>query len=201
MIISHRYRFIFIKTLKTAGTSIEIYLSGQCGPQDVVTPIIPAHPDHQPRNHRGFFNHISAYLVRRGVTPALWRSYFKFCVERNPWDKALSHFDMLRRRGDDDLSFDQYLAAGEVGSAWKLYTDDDDETLLVDRVLRYESLNEGLSDTFAQLGIPFSGDLGVHAKRGSARQGHDYRRHYSEAQRQRIAELCDWEIRHLGYRF
>ena len=39
MIISHRHRFIFIKTRKTAGTSIEIALSRYCGPSDVITPI------------------------------------------------------------------------------------------------------------------------------------------------------------------
>ncbi len=40
MIICHRYRFIFIKTRKTAGTSIEIALSRFCGENDVITPIL-----------------------------------------------------------------------------------------------------------------------------------------------------------------
>lgn len=42
MIISHKHRFIFIKTRKTAGTSIEISLSRYCGKDDVITPITPA---------------------------------------------------------------------------------------------------------------------------------------------------------------
>ncbi len=41
MIISHRHRFIFIKTGKTAGTCVEIALAGLCGPEDVITPIVP----------------------------------------------------------------------------------------------------------------------------------------------------------------
>ena len=41
MIISLKNKFIFIKTEKTAGASIEIALSKYCGPNDIVTPISP----------------------------------------------------------------------------------------------------------------------------------------------------------------
>ena len=39
MIISHSRNFIFIKTRKVSGTSMEISLSQVCGGDDVVTPI------------------------------------------------------------------------------------------------------------------------------------------------------------------
>ena len=48
MIISHKYRFIFVKTRKTAGTSVEAYLSQHCGDSDVLTPIHPPLPGHVP---------------------------------------------------------------------------------------------------------------------------------------------------------
>ena len=41
MIASRKYGFIFIKTMKTAGTSIEMAISPHCGPSDVLTPINP----------------------------------------------------------------------------------------------------------------------------------------------------------------
>jgi hypothetical protein len=40
MIVSHKYKFIFLKTKKTAGTSIEISLSRYCDEDDIITPLI-----------------------------------------------------------------------------------------------------------------------------------------------------------------
>ena len=37
MIISHRHRFIFVRTEKTAGSSVEQALAEVCGPEDVIT--------------------------------------------------------------------------------------------------------------------------------------------------------------------
>ncbi|MEM6384343.1 MAG: sulfotransferase family 2 domain-containing protein [Pseudomonadota bacterium] len=38
MILSHAHKFIYIKTIKTASSSIEAALSTVCGPDDVITP-------------------------------------------------------------------------------------------------------------------------------------------------------------------
>lgn len=39
MIVSHAKKFIFVKTRKTSGTSMEVSLSQVCGPDDIITPI------------------------------------------------------------------------------------------------------------------------------------------------------------------
>ena len=41
MILSERFRFVFIKGIRVGGTSVEMALSTICGPRDIVTPIAP----------------------------------------------------------------------------------------------------------------------------------------------------------------
>lgn len=51
MIISFLRRFIFLKTKKTGGTSVEVALSAFCGPEDILTPI--GFDDERLRSPRG----------------------------------------------------------------------------------------------------------------------------------------------------
>jgi hypothetical protein len=51
MILSERYKFVFIKGMKVAGTSVEMALSSLCGSNDIVTPISPV--DEQTRLRNG----------------------------------------------------------------------------------------------------------------------------------------------------
>lgn len=57
MIISHKHQYIFLKTTKTAGSSIEISLSRFCGPDDIITPLTKKDENTRkelgiyPRNH------------------------------------------------------------------------------------------------------------------------------------------------------
>ena len=37
MIVSHKHKFIFFKTRKTAGSSIQVALANHCGPDDIIT--------------------------------------------------------------------------------------------------------------------------------------------------------------------
>lgn len=202
MIISHKFKFIFIKTRKTAGTSIEVYLSELCGPDDIVTPIIPHAPPHSPRNYEGFYNHMPGYTIRAQVGSSVWNTYHKFCVERNPWDKVLSHFSMMRSRSNGALTFEQYMLVQHFPVNFPMYTEpSDSEAVIVDEILRYEALSEGLSRTFKRLGIPFSGDLGVYAKAGHRTDLRHYTDIYSPEQAELVRKAFSTEIKLNGYSF
>lgn len=167
MIISHRFRFIFIKTTKTAGTSLEVQLSPICPPEDVFTPVIPPEDGHQARNYIApdgteYYNHMDARLVRRLLGEERFKDYFKFCVERDPVDKCVSYYMMKKHSSTHTnwrwrlMNWHAFVLSGRFPFDHDKYTDHDG-SLMVDRILRYENLNEELSDVFKTLGVPFTG--------------------------------------------
>lgn len=228
MIISHKYEFIFIKTRKTAGTSIEVYFSGCCGRDDVVTPIFPHVEPHKARNYRGIWNpipeilaargqstgstlksllkarkyhhHISASKLQHRVSKHMWDSYYKFCVERNPWDKTISHYYMINDRQGGNLTLDEYIDRGDFCLDLPKYTSSGGK-VLVDRVLKYENLMEELGEVLEQLGVPFNGSLGVRAKSSHRRDKSHYRDIFTDMQCEAIRKAFAEEIKLHGYRY
>ena len=232
MILSHKYKFIFIKTRKTAGSSIQIYLSRLCGEDDIVSPIDKPEQEYRPRNFRGLFNplpelaekstarqymrtlwrfatlkkfqsHIKAREVRDRIPREIWDSYYKFTVDRNPWDKVLSHYHFVRQRYaryDNNISFEEYLKVAELPYNYTKYTDRDGK-LMVDRVIRYERLNEELAEVFGMLGVPFSGSLGATEKSHYRTDRRPYREVYTPSWKAAVETLFRPEIDLLGYDF
>src|SRR5262245_44329300 len=134
MIISHEHKFIFLKTRKTAGTSVERALRQLCGPDDIIAPIGDAEEQRQQActiragHHRiggctaggkarvhcsSAIGSASARAITgstitfRRNRPArynddrVWRSYFKFGFERNPWDRQVSAYHFRYRDTKD----------------------------------------------------------------------------------------------------
>ncbi|WP_375257055.1 hypothetical protein [Citreimonas sp.] len=167
-LISHSRGFVFIKVPKTAGTSIEADLAPLMGPEDVVTPIIPTVPGHEPRNHldangkAAFFNHMPAKAIRDRIGAERFAAMTVFCVEREPVEKCISQYHMLQNSalhnedGRNTMSWDEYCEVGNFPVSHGLYSEwrDGAPRLMADHVLRYDRLARDLPALLADLGLP-----------------------------------------------
>lgn len=157
-IISFDPKFIFIKTRKTAGTSLEVHLAAECAASAIVTPIHPPNALHLPRNADHYYNHMPALAIR-AAQPDHFAAAYKVAFERHPDDKSLSFYAMLSHSPhhydpDGPQSWRDYVAQGTFPVDDWLYTDRDG-TLLIDRLYRYEALDLALRDISARTGLRY----------------------------------------------
>jgi hypothetical protein len=228
MIISNRHKFIFLKTNKTAGTSIEIALSKFCGPDDIITPIsledeeirskmgypgpqnylspISSYSVWNPRRWitRGaekarFYNHISAKEVKARIEKDVWDSYYKFCFERNPWDRVISLY-YWRNQSEPRPTISKFINSEALlllkKKGHEIYTIDG--KVVVDKVCKFENLAEELEVIRKHVGIPAQLELPV-AKSQYRKDKRSYRDILGEEDNAKIMDLFHEEIDMFGY--
>ena len=104
------------------------------------------------RAHR-FYNHISASEVNAHVGQQLWDDYFKFCVERNPWDRLVSLY-YWKHKAKPLPTFSEFIASDNPlilkRKGFELYTNDGQ--IAVNKVCRLENISEELETIRSQLG-------------------------------------------------
>ena len=230
MIISHSHRFIFIKSEKTAGTSLEAALSGHCSGDDIVTPI----NDYQHnRNEKGEFihrsmnadevyrkigQHVDAATIRSRVPPEVWNEYFKFSITRNPWDRTVSDF-FWKRRQDPAIKprkrFYHYLGVpfNEAAQIRKPFTEfiksgdfvNNDRFYIIDDQLCVDFVirYENLSEDIMEV----CNTIGLppielpHLKTGFRQKRHHYSEYFDDECKAIVAEKHKNDIRYFGYEF
>ena len=229
MIISHRYKFIFIKTHKTAGSSMEMALGPLCGPDDIITSMETNEGTGIPRNYHEdtligrayaksrllrkcidrrssllgawYWEHMPATRVRELIGEDIWNNYYKFCFERNPWEKVVSYYNW-KKYGQEKATppFKEYV----LTKSHRLPRDGDlyfqGDVCLMDEVHDYQGFLTTFASICGKLGIPYDGNM-PREKTGVAQEKSDYREYYDDETRDKIAEWFSREIRLMGYQF
>ena len=198
MIVSHQHKFIFIKTRKTAGSSLESILYNYLGPDDICT---GSEGDGTPRLNTNLESgHVGcAYFQKNYKQP--WNDYFTFAVERNPWDKMVSHYFFLRAQGSFKArrTFTNFvLDFADRYTDWGKYAAGDG--IKVDKVFKYETLD---IDLFRTTNIPYNRELTKIFKKSGLRPGKakDYKKFYDTISKKKVKEVFHREIKTFHYRF
>lgn len=233
MIISHTHKYLFLKSVKTAGTSIEAALSQHCSGDDVVTPLGDFSHNRDETGgmvHRAMNaetlpwwdretigQHVDAETMRRHLPPEMWRSYCKFSIARNPWDRVVSLF-AWKTRNDPSMKpkkgllhklgvpFDEL---GELRRNFAAFVSRGFETNdrfyvldgqpCTDFMIRYEHMNDDLAALAGKLGLP---PLNVPRLKTGIRPGqYHYSQYYDEATQALVGERHAQDLKLFGYRF
>jgi hypothetical protein len=194
MIVSHRYKFVFMKTKKTGGSSVELALSTLLEPGDYATILDPAEEkqrapqfkeivekttsrfsdrDYGLQNGPGYPHH-GMRAINRVLGDEIV-NYRTFTVERNPWDKIVSGYFYHRKNraaktGIDippsQIDFIDLIRAGQMSKFhdFPLYMHSKEQ--LVDELIQYQMMEVGINQILSDIGAPNISLGGFSAKAG-----------------------------------
>ena len=177
MIISHKYKFIFIKTRKTAGTTIEYNISKYLGKNDIIPPsnqsiylsqnyfydtkfskfLKKIHLNKISKKFKNKFSeHEDAFDLKKKIDINFFDGYFKFCVEREPVDKCISYYFMRKNSltsstVKQNMTWDDFVQKKRFPVDSNMYSYGN--KLLVDKIIKYENLENELTEILNDRGI------------------------------------------------
>lgn len=217
-LVSHRARFIFLKTHKTASTSVEAALEPLCAPDDAATGVhyraelvteagvIGARGDHS--RHAVWKNHLSAKAVRKLTGRRVWRRYAKITTVRNPYSRMVSMFHSRRtdaeRAAMAELRFDEvrtqfrdWLAERHPSNNLRKLTIG--PRYVIDHVIYFERLADEFAELADALGLPPEPLPRFKTDRNPREE--PWRDYYDDDARRLVEKGSAFEIAFFGYRF
>ncbi len=173
VLVCHKYRFIYLKTKKTASTSTEAFFERYC--LDNMPDSVPQYrPEHigpigiigsregrEERARAKWHAHMTAAEVLRRLGPRRWLSYFKFTTIRNPYAKCVSQF-LYKHRNDPKVVGLPIEPRAAAFRAWLRRTGPRTDRSVyciagrqvVDDVIRFERLEEDVRRIARRLDLP-----------------------------------------------
>lgn len=163
MLISHKHKFIFVHIYKNAGTSISTALL------PFLTTKLQRFANLQLKKVGISYidqpcpTHATASAIMSVIGEEKFKSYFSFCIVRNPWDWQVSLYKYMLQNPNHPQhelakgfwDFDEYLdwrCTQEVRFQ-KDFVYSQGGELLVDFVGRFETLNEDFQEVCKRIGI------------------------------------------------
>ena len=149
----------------------------------------------------GYYEHMSAHLVGAYIGDEIWRSYFKFAFDRNPWDRQISWYFYKTKSKASRPSFESFMA-----SRRRAYVDNheiymEDGALAVDFLGHYENLQDDLAKALQMIGVAQRLKVPHSNVTPNKETRQDYRSYYSPHTEALVRDWYAPEIALLGYGF
>jgi hypothetical protein len=216
MLLSHRYRFLFVHIAKTGGTSVRGALQSYRWRDPYYLPQFIASKLSGLVHHEFAIKlprHCKAITAQEMLPREFYDSLFKFAFVRNPWDLQVSSYHHIKRERphllEPNESFAEFLRRKlDPERPWQYHIDtsitpqtdyliDLHGNLIVDFIGRYESLKADFDTVCDHIGIPRK-EL-PHKRKATVRTR--YREYYDESTRDLVAQHFAADIERLGYEF
>lgn len=222
VLVSHSNRFVFLKTRKTAGTSVEMALEPFCRPPGaVVTEETPVRVTRegivgrrlQPPSkwraltfQRDWHNHMPASDVRDGLGPVRWDAYRKLTTVRNPFALAVSRFywNLSRRGTPEPESFDETRERFKAMLRQRPVDGDYavvhlDGRFVADHAIRYEHLQDDLAAVLAMIAPTAQPPVLPHTKNTSSRRIRPVPDYFDAEGVELVLRSARWVFDRFGY--
>lgn len=221
MLISHKHGFIYTKTAKTAGTSVESYFEKFCMPENQWE---FSHAREEYESDEGiigfrgmnssgkkWYNHMSAAEIRSKAGAEVWDRYFKFCVVRNPFDKLVSAFYFYTTAAQPNSNGNAANWSEEEQIRqfrhWSRHggrvLDRDkyvvDNQVCMDFFIRYEELENGIRFVSERLGLAFEPERLPKLKSGIRDHKIAVKDFYDAKTIEMVKKLYSLELELFGY--
>lgn len=217
MLLSTKYRFLFVHIAKTGGTSVRTALERLRWRDPWYYAMFVCSRLSHLSGHRlasKLPRHAKIVAAKELLPKEYFDSLFKFAFVRNPWDLQVSSFHHIRRERPHYLggneTFEDFLRwkldpqrpyQYHVDTSITLQTDyliDLSGQIVVDFIGRYEQLHEDFATACKRIGI--AGPALPHERKANDRKK-DYRSYYNDQTAELIATHFARDIQLLDFRF
>ncbi len=217
MLLSVKYRFLYVHIAKTGGTSMRAALQKLRWRDPYYWPMFLCSRMSHLTGHRigtKFPRHAKAILAKESLPREFFEELFKFAFVRNPWDLQVSSFHHIRRerphqlQGHDDFeSFLRFKLDPErpyqyhIDTSIELQSDylvDLHGNVIVDFIGRYERLADDFAHACERIGIATPE---MPHRRQANDRNKDYRGYYTDETAELVARHFQRDIELLNYRF
>ena len=210
MIVSPGRGYVFVHVPKTGGTAMALALEARARADDILIGDTPKAVRRRGRLKGAvtagrLWKHSTLRDIRGLVPDSVLLALLPVTLVRNPWDRVVSYYHWLRGQTFDHsavatakaLPFGAFVMDAGVGESlrrnpYASYVAGGRAPLF----LRLEHLADDLPEFEALLG--FALDM---PRANMSERARDWREYYTDATRDRVAEICAADVSAFSYRF